>query len=80
MGSTVVGQAVDTVIVVVLLFAGRESARTIGEIILSGYFAKVIYEVLATPVTYMVVNFLKRNEGVDTFDRGVSFTPFKADV
>src|SRR5713226_7320707 len=79
-GSTVVGQAVDTVIVVVLLFAGRESARTIGEIILSGYFAKVVYEVLATPVTYMVVNFLKRNEGVDTFDRGVSFTPFKADV
>src|SRR6267143_5044637 len=62
-GSTVVGQAVDTVIVVVLLFAGRESARTIGEIILSGYFAKVVYEVLATPVTYAIVNFLKRSEG-----------------
>src|SRR6267143_5337400 len=62
-GSTVAGQAVDTVIVVVLLFAGRESARTIGEIILSGYFAKVVYEVLATPVTYAIVNFLKRSEG-----------------
>jgi uncharacterized integral membrane protein (TIGR00697 family) len=79
-GSTVAGQAVDTVIVVVLLFAGRESIRTIVEIILSAYVAKVVYEVLATPATYAVVNFLKRSEGADVFDRGVSFTPFKADV
>jgi uncharacterized integral membrane protein (TIGR00697 family) len=79
-GSTVAGQAVDTVIVVVLLFAGRESVQTIVEIIISAYVAKVIYEVLATPVTYAVVNFLKRSEGADVFDRGVNFTPFKADV
>src|SRR6266568_9112625 len=71
-GSTVVGQAVDTVIVVVLLFAGREPARTIVSLILSGYIAKVVYEVLATPMTYAVVNFLKRGEGADVFDRGVS--------
>lgn len=75
-GSTVVGQGVDTVIVVTLLFAGRESAATIVNVILSGYIAKVVYEVLATPLTYLIVNFLKRNEGVDTFDRGVSFNPF----
>src|SRR5579864_7697815 len=77
-GSTVAGQAVDTVIVMVLLFVGREPAWTIVNLILSGYIAKVVYEVLATPMTYAIVNFLKRSEGADVFDRGVSFTPFKA--
>ena len=67
-------------IVMVLLFAGREPAGTIVNLILSGYIAKVVYEVLATPLTYAIVNFLKRSEGADVFDRGVSFTPFKADV
>jgi len=79
-GSTVVGQAVDTVIVIVLLFAGRESLSTIVNLIMSGYIAKVIYEAAATPMTYAVVNFLKRGEGVDVYDRGTSFTPFKADL
>jgi hypothetical protein len=51
-GSTVAGQAVDTVIVMVLLFAGREPGRTIVNLILSGYIATVLYEVLATPMTY----------------------------
>src|SRR5438876_333869 len=49
-GSTIAGQAVDTVIVVVLIFAGRAPWGTIGNIIISGYLAKVIYEVAATPV------------------------------
>jgi queuosine precursor transporter len=79
-GSTVVGQGVDTVIVIVLAFAGRASVATMGNLILSGYLAKVAYEVLATPMTYAVVNFLKRGEGVDVYDRGISFTPFKADT
>jgi uncharacterized integral membrane protein (TIGR00697 family) len=77
-GSTVVGQGVDTVIVVTLLFAGREPLMTILNVIVSGYVAKVVYEILATPMTYAIVNFLKRNEGVDTFDRGISFSPFKS--
>jgi hypothetical protein len=36
-----------------------------------------VYEVLATPVTYAIVNFLKRHEGVDTFDRATNFNPFR---
>jgi queuosine precursor transporter len=76
-GSTVVGQGVDTVLVVTLLFAGRASVSTILNVIISGYVAKVVYEILATPMTYAIVGFLKHNEGVDTFDRGVSFNPFK---
>jgi queuosine precursor transporter len=76
-GSTVVGQAVDTVIVMVLAFAGTVPAGSIGKLVVSSYLGKVLYEVLATPLTYAVVNFLKRREGVDTFDRGISFSPFR---
>ena len=72
------GQAVDTVIVVTLLFAGREPIGTMINVIVSGYLAKVAYEILATPMTYAIVGFLKRSEGVDTFDRGISFSPFKS--
>ena len=78
-GSTVVGQAVDTIIVIVLAFAGRESVATMANLIVSGYGAKVAYEALATPLTYAVVNSLKRAEGLDVYDRNISFTPFKAD-
>jgi len=79
-GSTVVGQGVDTVIVIVLAFAGNASVATMGNLIMSGYLAKVAYEALMTPVTYAVVNFLKRHEGVDVYDRNTDFNPFKADV
>lgn len=76
-GSTVVGQAVDTTIVMVLAFGGTEPPRLIAKLILSGYLFKVVYEVLATPITYVIVNFLKRREGVDIFDRSTNFNPFR---
>ena len=75
-GSTVVGQGVDTVLVMVLLFAGSQPPALIVRLIISGYIFKVAYEVLATPLTYVVVNFLKRAEGVDYFDRQTDFSPF----
>jgi uncharacterized integral membrane protein (TIGR00697 family) len=75
-GSTVVGQAVDTVLVMTLLFAGTQPASVIVRLILSGYAFKVVYEVLATPLTYQIVNFLKRSEGIDTFDSRTNFNPF----
>ncbi len=75
--STVVGQGVDTVIVVSFIFYDKPIG-TILNLIVSGYLFKVVYEVLATPLTYWVVNFLKRSEGVDTFDRGTDFSPFHA--
>src|SRR5579859_4592402 len=59
-GSTVVGQAVDTAVVMILAFGGSLSAPLILNLILSGYAFKVSYEVLATPLTYAIVNFLKR--------------------
>jgi len=76
-GSTVVGQAVDTAIVMTLAFGGSLTPALIANMILSGYLGKVAYEAAATPMTYAVVNFLKRREGVEIFDKGTSFNPFR---
>ncbi len=75
-GSTVVGQAVDTTVVMFVAFYGTRSTLVIVQLILSGYVIKVVYETLMTPATYAVVNFLKRNEGVDYFDYETDFSPF----
>jgi uncharacterized integral membrane protein (TIGR00697 family) len=76
-GSTVVGQAVDTIVFMTLAFGGQLTPELIVSLIVWGYLFKVIYEVLATPLTYKIVNFLKRHEGVDTFDRATNFNPFR---
>jgi uncharacterized integral membrane protein (TIGR00697 family) len=75
-GSTIVGQAVDTVLVIVLTYGGIYSTRTLINIIATGYALKVGYEVIATPLTYIVINWLKRAEHSDAFDRNQSFNPF----
>ena len=75
-GSTVVGQAVDTTLVMFLTFGGTQSTWLILRLIVSGYVGKVLYEVLATPLTYVIVNSLKRTEGVDVYDTHTDFNPF----
>jgi hypothetical protein len=77
-GSTVVGQAVDTTVVIFVGFYGLRPTGVLVQLIISGYLIKVVYETLMTPVTYAVVNFLKRAEGVDYFDYGTDFNPFAA--
>jgi queuosine precursor transporter len=74
-GSTVVGQAVDTTIVILIIFY-NQPASVILRLMVSGYLIKVVYETLMTPVTYAVVNFLKRAEHVDYFDYRTNFSPF----
>ena len=74
--STVVGQAVDTTVVMFAAFYGARPLHVIFQLIYSGYLIKVIYETVMTPLTYGVVNFLKRTEGVDYFDRNTDFNPF----
>jgi len=76
-GSTIVGQAVDTTLVILIMFVGKFSAHKLMLIIVTGYLLKVAYEVLATPLTYLVVNWLKRAENVDTFDTHTNFNPFR---
>jgi len=75
-GSTAVGQLVDSIVVMTVAFAGRESWMTIANLIFSGYMGKVLYEAAMTPVTYLVVNGLKRAEGVDVYDVSTNFSPF----
>jgi uncharacterized PurR-regulated membrane protein YhhQ (DUF165 family) len=57
-------------------FAGQVSRPTLIRLILSSYLIKVSYEVLATPLTYAGVGWLKRQEGVDVFDANTDFNPF----
>jgi len=76
-GSTVVGQAVDTTLVITLTFAGKYTPHELLRIIGTGYLIKVAYEVLATPLTYLVINGLKRIEHTDAFDTHTNFNPFR---
>lgn len=76
-GSTVVGQAVDTTILMFLAFGGTRTFPNLLVLIGSSYLGKVVYEVIATPLTYAIVNFLKRSEGVDVYDTHTNFSPFK---
>lgn len=75
-GSTIVGQAVDTIIVMFAAFYGTRPVHVILQLIVSGYVIKVVYETLMTPLTYAVVNFLKRTEHADYFDYETDFNPF----
>lgn len=74
--STIVGQAIDTSIFVIIAFAGTIPVMTVILAIISGYLFKVIYEVIATPITYKIVNFLKKAEDMDHFDYETNFNPF----
>jgi uncharacterized integral membrane protein (TIGR00697 family) len=76
--STVVGQGVDTTIIMLIAFWGSLTPGLIGNLIVSGYLGKVLYEVAATPFTYLIVNGLKRSEGVDVYDEHTNFSPFSA--
>ena len=75
-GSTIVGQAVDTTVVMFAAFYGLRPTTVILQLIVSGYVIKVAYETFMTPVTYAIVNYLKRTEGVDYFDVDTNFSPF----
>ena len=81
-GSTVVGQGVDSLIFYPLAFLGAAGWTTdlVVAVLFTQWALKVGWEVLLTPVTYVVVGALKRAEGVDVFDRDTDFTPFRAKV
>lgn len=76
-GSTITGQAVDTATVVLIAFWGKIPRTTLLALIFSAYITKVIYEIVATPLTYAVVGWLKKSEDSDAFDAHSSFNPFR---
>ena len=75
-GSTAVGEAVDSLIFYPLAFLGTWSTEQVISVMIGNYFIKVLWEVLATPLTYKVVAFLKRVEHEDYYDRETDFNPF----
>lgn len=75
-GSTLVGQFLDSAIFATIAFAGLIPLDILVLTAVSQWLAKSAYEVLATPVTYWVVGTLKRIEGIDVYDRDTRFNPF----
>jgi uncharacterized integral membrane protein (TIGR00697 family) len=79
-GSTMVGEAVDSVVFYPLAFYGTWSNETLVQVIIANYCIKVGWEVLATPFTYKIVGLLKRLEKEDYYDRDTDFSPFSLKV
>jgi uncharacterized integral membrane protein (TIGR00697 family) len=76
-GSTVVGQALDSAVFVTLAFAGVVPAGALVPIVAAQWIFKVIYEAAATPLTYAAVAWLKSREGLDAYDRHTDFNPVR---
>jgi hypothetical protein len=73
-GSTIVGEGLDSAIFITLAFIGTPAFLPV--IIVYHWLAKVVIEAAATPLTYAVVNYLKKKESIDTFDDKTKFNPF----
>jgi uncharacterized integral membrane protein (TIGR00697 family) len=74
-GSTIIGQGIDSVIALSIAFAGVLPTQALIIMILSHWLAKTIYETLATPITYMVVAYFKDKEHSDVYDFNTNFNP-----
>jgi len=72
--STIIGQGLDTSVFIILAFIGTPSFVAI--MILHHWLAKTVIEAAATPFTYIIVNFLKKKEAIDTYDYETNFNPF----
>ena len=75
-GSTFFGQAVDSLIFYPIAFLGIWTTEQVLTVMVTNWLLKVLWEALLTPVTYVVVGWLKRREGVEVFDEGTDFSPF----
>lgn len=81
-GSTIVGEGADSLIFYPLAFYGMPDwpVQAMLMVMASQFVLKVSWEVVLTPVTYAIVGFLKRREGVDVYDEGTDFSPFRVRV
>jgi len=76
-GSTLVGECVDTLLFVTIAFWGTIPAELFVALVISNYIFKTLIEVLFTPLTYRIVNFLKQKEDIDMYDYKTNFSPFR---
>ncbi|MBI2873811.1 MAG: queuosine precursor transporter [Firmicutes bacterium] len=74
-GSTLVGQGLDSLVFMTLAFVGTIPGPALFSAVTAQWLAKSLYETAATPLTYIVVGFLKRKEGIDVFDHETRFNP-----
>ena len=79
-GSTLVGELLDSLIFVFIAFSGIVSREVLFELIISNYIFKTSVEVVFTPFTYWIINTLKKREHEDYFDRKTDFNPFKVNA
>lgn len=77
LASTIVGQGLDTAVFVTLAFAGLVPGPMLASIALGQWTVKVVYEAAATPLTYLVVGWLKARERMDAYDRHTDFNPLR---
>lgn len=75
--STIVGQAVDTFVFIVIAFVGTMTISEMGQVFLSAWIFKVLWEVVALPMSIPLVNWLKKVENENYFDTDTNFNPFK---
>lgn len=74
-GSTIIGQGLDSAVFMTVAFVGIIPMEGLIAAVITQWIVKTAYEALATPLTYVVVGFLKRREGVDAYDRDTNFNP-----
>jgi uncharacterized integral membrane protein (TIGR00697 family) len=74
-GSTLIGQGLDSAIFIVLAFVGTIPLNALFSAVATQWLAKSLYEAVVTPLTYVVVAFLKRKEGLDVYDHDTKFNP-----
>ncbi len=79
-GSTICGELVDSALFYTIAFAGLWSTDKLLPIMMTQYVLKSAWEIIATPLTYKIVGFLKRAEHEDYYDRDTRFTPFSLEI
>ena len=78
-GSTIVGQGVDSLIFYPIAFWGIWTTEAVITVMITNWLLKVIWEAALTPVTYQVIGWLKRREGTEVFDYETNFSPFASE-
>jgi uncharacterized integral membrane protein (TIGR00697 family) len=73
-GSTIFGEGFDTAIFITIAYIG--TGATVPTMILTHWIAKVLIEIVFTPATYAIVNWLKHKESIDTYDYNTKYNPF----
>ena len=76
-GSTLVGEGLDSLVFISIAFVGTIPLSGLANAIVTQWLFKTAYETIATPLTYLIVNWLKRVEGIDIYDKATNFNPLK---